>query len=105
MICEKCRSKNVNTQIISEDEPISCGGAIFYIILLFIPVLGWIALFSIITRKKSKTVTYAICQDCGNKIQVLSQKEISHKKLFKSICIILIILFIFFPFIYSAFAH
>ena len=38
-----------------------------YIILLRIPVIGWIALFTLIRGEKSKTVIYAVCQQCGNK--------------------------------------
>ena len=38
---------------------------LFYLILLFVPVIGWIALFLLLRGRKSKTVSYAVCQDCG----------------------------------------
>jgi len=42
---------------------------LFLFILLFIPFIGWVALFFLLfRRRKYKTVTFSICQTCGNKM-------------------------------------
>lgn len=70
MLCPKCQSQNVTIQAVSEQKKRGCFTVLLYIILFCIPVLGWIALFCLLRGKKSKTVSYAVCQDCGNKWNV-----------------------------------
>ncbi len=70
MVCPKCQSENVTIQAVSEQNKRGCFTVLLYIILFCIPVLGWIALFCLLRGKKSKTVSYAVCQDCGNKWNV-----------------------------------
>ena len=44
---------------------------LMYIILLFIPVIGWIALFAMLRGStKVRGVTYAVCPLCGNRKRV-----------------------------------
>ena len=52
-------------QAVSELQKRGCLTVLFYIFLLFVPVLGWVALFMLIRGKKSKTNNYAVCQKCG----------------------------------------
>lgn len=70
MLCPKCQSQNVTIQAVAEQKKRGCFTVLLYIILFCIPVLGWIALFCLLRGKKSKTVSYAVCQDCGNKWKV-----------------------------------
>lgn len=65
MHCQRCGSKNVQVQAVSEVKSRGCLTVFFYLVLLCIPVLGWIALFFLIKGRKSKTVSYAVCQNCG----------------------------------------
>lgn len=69
MICPKCKSENLTIQAVPEVKKRGCFTVLLYIILLCIPVLGWIALFCLLRGKKSKTVSYAVCQNCGYKIE------------------------------------
>lgn len=64
MLCPKCNGDMI-VQAVSETNKRGCFGTLFLIILLFIPILGWIALFMIIRGRKSKTNTIAVCQHCG----------------------------------------
>ena len=44
---------------------------LIYIVLLFIPIIGWIALFKILGgSKKQKAVTFAVCPNCGHRKKV-----------------------------------
>ena len=65
MVCPKCGSGRVQVQAVSELRKRGCLSVLFYVILLCIPVIGWIALFMLLRGRKSKTVSYAVCQDCG----------------------------------------
>ena len=65
MTCPRCGSFNVNVQAVNEVQRRGCLSTIIYIILLFVPVIGWIALFMLIRGKKSKTSSFMVCQNCG----------------------------------------
>lgn len=65
MHCQRCGSNNVQVQAVSEVKSRCCLTVFLYLVLLCIPVLGWIALFLLIKGRKSKTVSYAVCQNCG----------------------------------------
>lgn len=65
MVCKKCGSNNVNVQAVNEVKRRGCLTTIVYLILLFIPILGWIVLFSLLRGRKSKTNSWIVCQDCG----------------------------------------
>jgi|BioPla2DNA2_1021312.scaffolds.fasta_scaffold34883_3 hypothetical protein len=70
MICPKCGSNNVNVQVAHEIKRRGCLTVLFYIVLLLIPLFGWIALALLLRGRKSKTVTWRVCQDCGCKGKV-----------------------------------
>ena len=59
----------MTVQAVSEVQRRGCLTTLLYIVLLFIPIIGWIALFCLLRGKKSKTNTYFICQKCGHKLK------------------------------------
>ena len=64
MSCPKC-GHGMQVQAVAEVKKRGCLTVLFYIILLFIPIFGWIVLFLLLRGQKSKTVTYRVCQFCG----------------------------------------
>jgi len=69
MVCPKCGTE-MQAQITSETQKRGCFTVLLYIFLLCIPIIGWIALFMLLRGKKSKTVSYMVCSQCGYKKQV-----------------------------------
>jgi hypothetical protein len=67
MKCIKCGRENVQVQVVSETQKRGCLSVLLYIILLCIPVIGWIALFMLLRGRKSKTRNYYVCQNCGKR--------------------------------------
>lgn len=67
MKCRKCGSENVQVQAVAETKKRGCLSVLLYIILLCIPVIGWIALFMLLRGRKSKTKNYHVCQNCGKR--------------------------------------
>jgi len=65
MVCSKCNSSNIGVQAVAEHKKRGCFSVLLIIILACIPVLGWIALFMLLRGGKSKTISYALCQNCG----------------------------------------
>ena len=65
MTCPRCGGNRIQIQAVSELKKRGCFSVLLYIILLFVPVIGWIALFMLLRGRKSKTASYAVCQDCG----------------------------------------
>ena len=65
MICPQCGSDRVQVQLVSEIRKRGCLSVLLYLILLCIPVIGWIALFMLLRGRKSRTVAYGVCQNCG----------------------------------------
>ena len=61
MTCPKCGSSDVTMQMMNEQKNKGC-----YWLMLFVPVIGWIAWFFIVFKKNHKTVTKALCQKCGH---------------------------------------
>lgn len=67
MVCSKCGAE-MEMQTVSQTKHRNPLVIIIYLILLFIPVIGWIALFKILGgSKKVKAVTYAVCPKCGHR--------------------------------------
>ena len=58
--CPKCGDDDIQMQVMLEKKrrPLAW-------LLLFVPVIGWIALIVLIFGKNQKTVTKALCQKCG----------------------------------------
>ena len=70
MRCSKCGSENVQIQAVAELQKRGCLKILLYIVLLCIPVIGWIALIMLLRGRKSKTVNYGVCQSCGHRWRV-----------------------------------
>lgn len=63
--CPWCGSTNVHVQAVSEVKQRGCFTVLLYLVLLCIPVVGWVALFFLLRGRKSRTSSYAVCQNCG----------------------------------------
>ena len=70
MACKKCGSLDFTTNSFSEVQQRGCLTVILYLILLCIPILGWIVLFSLLRGRKSKIKTIRVCNRCGHKWEV-----------------------------------
>ena len=92
-ICPKCKSKNISFSTVFEEENQGAGCFLSYIVmvlLLFIPVLGWILLFAIFNEKKKPVpVTYALCSKCGYSWKMNAKKK-NRKLIVVSILLIVI---------------
>lgn len=69
MVCPKCGGRNVTVQALEERRKTGCLTVILYIILAC-TVLGLLIVIPLLLRKKTKTTTYAVCQDCGYRWEV-----------------------------------
>ena len=93
-ICPKCKSKNISFSTVFEEENHGAGCFLSYIVmvlLLFIPVLGWILLFAMFNEKKKPVpVTYALCSKCGYSWKLKAKKK-NRKLIVVSILLIVIV--------------
>lgn len=93
-ICPKCKSKNISFSTVFEEENRGEGCFLSYIVmvlLLFIPVLGWILLFVMFNEKKKPvSVTYALCSKCGYSWKLKAKKK-NRKLIVVSILLIVIV--------------
>ena len=65
MVCKKCGAEMEMTTV-SQTKHRNPLVILIYIVLLFIPIIGWIALFKILGgSKKLKATTFAVCPKCG----------------------------------------
>lgn len=70
MNCSKCGTQ-MEMQTVAQTKHRNPLVILIYIVLLFIPVIGWIALFKILGgSKKQKAVTFAVCPNCGHRKKV-----------------------------------
>lgn len=69
MICPKRGSQNVQVQALEERKKTGCLTVLLYIILAC-TVLGLLIVIPLLLRKKTKTTTYAVCQNCGHRWEV-----------------------------------
>lgn len=69
MICKKCGSNNVTTQTVAEQKKRGCFSVCMWI-LLALCTCGLVLLIPLLSKKGSKTVTYAVCNNCGNRWRV-----------------------------------
>jgi len=70
MLCKKC-SAEMQMQTVSQTKKRGVLTILFYIVLLFIPVVGWIALFALLAgSRKQEAVTFAVCPRCGYREKV-----------------------------------
>lgn len=70
-ICPKCGGY-MQIQTVSESRQSGCGTVLLYL-LLAITVIGILIIIPLALRKKTETVTYAVCQKCGY-TQTLSRR-------------------------------
>lgn len=73
MVCPNCKSDNIEFQVVEEHKKAGLGLIIWYIIL-FVTVLGWLILIPMLLRKRTETVTYAVCKDCGKRWKVTERE-------------------------------
>lgn len=64
IVCPNCRSDKVSVQVVERQKKRGCFAATMWI-LLAICTCGLILIVPLIVRKGSKTVTYAVCYNCG----------------------------------------
>jgi len=93
--CPKCRSKDFSfSTALEENRGAGEGCLLSYIVmvlLLFIPVLGWILLFAMFTEKRKPVpVTYALCSKCGYSWKLRSKKK-NRKLIAVSVLLIIIV--------------
>ncbi len=67
MTCPKCKGNNVQVQVVSEAKRRGFFTILLYIILIAFVGIGWVILFFLLRGRKTKTVNYAICQNCGHR--------------------------------------
>ena len=67
--CPRCKSTNIQFQTITESRKTGCFKVFLYIFLA-VSVIGWLVLIPLMLRKKTKTVTYGVCQSCGHRWDV-----------------------------------
>ena len=67
LVCPRCGKLYPLVQTLTEKKRMNPMTALLYIILLLLPVIGWIVLFiSLVKRSKTVLVPYATCQGCGH---------------------------------------
>lgn len=69
MQCPKCGSTNVSVQAVAEQKKRGCFMSLLWI-LLAVFTLGMVIWIPLLTKKGSKTKTYAVCQQCGHRWKV-----------------------------------
>lgn len=67
--CPKCHGQNISYQTVTESKKTGCIAMMMYI-LLAITILGLLIVIPLMLRRKTETVTYAVCQDCGHRWRV-----------------------------------
>lgn len=75
MFCPKCNSADVSVQAVSEIQRRGCLTALLYVVLLCIPVLGWITLIVLIRGRRSETKSIGVCQGCGFRWEIKNSKQ------------------------------
>ena len=68
-ICPRCNTSNIQYQTVTESKKTGCLTVIGYFFLA-ITILGLFILIPLLLRKKTVTITYAVCQNCGNRWKV-----------------------------------
>lgn len=63
-ICPRCGQHNVQYQTVTESRKTGCFTVLLYIFLAC-TILGLLIVIPLVLRKKTNTVTYAVCQNCG----------------------------------------
>lgn len=69
MTCKKCGSQDVITFIVEHQKKRGCLAVCLWV-LLAVCTCGVILLVPLLSKKGSKTITYAVCQNCGKRWKV-----------------------------------
>ena len=93
-VCPKCKGKDISFNTVLEENRGAGEGCflsyIVMVLLLFIPVLGWILLFAMFNEKKKPVpVTYALCSKCGYSWKLKAKKK-NRKLIVVSVLLIVI---------------
>lgn len=78
MTCPNCKCEDIEIQVIEERKKTSFWLILWYIILA-ISFIGLFVLIPILLRKKTRTVTYAVCKNCGKRWEI-KEKDIKEMK-------------------------
>lgn len=70
MICKKCGSENVTVQVVNEVKHRGCLMSLFHIIMTIFTLGLWIIIPILRGGTRSKTKSYAVCHNCGNRWKV-----------------------------------
>ena len=94
-VCPKCKGTDISFSSALEEKRGAGEGCflsyIVMVLLLFIPVLGWILLFAMFNEKKKPVpVTYALCSKCGYSWKLKAKKK-NRKLIAVSVLLIVIV--------------
>ena len=94
-LCPKCKSNDISFSTVSEENRGAGEGCflsyIVMVLLLFIPVLGWVLLFAMFTEKRNPVpITYGICSKCGYSWKMNAKKK-NRKLIAVSVLLIIIV--------------
>ena len=94
-VCPKCKGTDISfSSALEENRGVGEGCFLSYIVmvlLLFIPVLGWILLFAMFNEKRKPVpVTYALCSKCGYSWKLTAKKK-NRKLIAVSVLLIVIV--------------
>ena len=65
MTCKKCGGSNVNVQAVNEVKHRGCLMSLVHIFLIICTLGLWIIVPALRGGTRSKTKSFAVCQDCG----------------------------------------
>ena len=69
LMCPKCHCQEIEFQTIEEHKKAGLGLILWYLFLA-ITFIGWLVLIPMLLRKKTETVTYCICKQCGHRWKI-----------------------------------
>lgn len=99
-VCPNCGGTSISFSLALEPTKRSTGSGCFlsyivFVLLLFIPIIGWILLYAMATEKRKPTsVTYGLCGTCGYSWKVFENKPKNKPSAFFIISLILIFLLV-----------
>ena len=67
--CSRCQSTQIQYQTVTESRPTGCMTVLWYIFLC-LTIFGLLIVIPLMLRKKTNTITYAVCQNCGRRWKV-----------------------------------
>lgn len=67
--CSRCGSDDIQYQTVTESRKTGFWTIVFYIALA-ITLIGLLVVIPLALRRKTETVTYAVCQNCGNRWEI-----------------------------------